>query len=104
MSAKEIYGDLVEIFGKETPSYSTVKKWVAEFRRWRESIEDDERSGRPKEATTDGNVEIVHSLVMCDRRRNLRDIASEVDISFGALQSILTDILEIPKVSARWVP
>ena len=71
--------------------------------RGRESIEDDERSGCLKEATRDENVEIVHSLVMCDRRRTLRDIASEVGISFGAVQSILTDILGMSKVSARWV-
>ena len=60
-------------------------------------------SGHPKEATTYENVEIVHSLVMCDRTRNLRDIASEVGISFGAVQSILTDILGLSKVLARWV-
>ena len=38
---------------------------------------------------------------MCDRRRDLRSIASEVGISFGA---VLTDILDMSKVSARWVP
>ena len=41
---------------------------------------------------------------MCDRRRVLRSIASEVGISFVAVQSILTDILGMSKVSARWVP
>ena len=61
---------------------------VAEFRRGRRALKDDERSGHPKEATTDENIEIVHSLVMCDRRQNLRDIASKVGISFGAVQSI----------------
>ena len=83
-----------------------MKKWAAEFKRGREreSIEDDARSGRPKDATTDENVEIVHNLVMCDRRRDLRSIASEVGISFGAVQTILTDILGMSKVSARWVP
>ena len=42
----------METLGKESP-YRTVKEWAAEFRRGRESIEDDEQPGRPKEATTD---------------------------------------------------
>ena len=41
---------------------------------------------------------------MCDRRRDLRSVASEVGISFGTVQSILTNILGIYKVSARWIP
>ena len=44
------------------------------------------------------------SLAMCDRRQNLQDIASEMCISFGAVQSILSDILGVFKVSTRWVP
>ena len=104
MTPKEIHEDFMKTLGNESPSYSTVKKWAAEFKRGRESIEDDERSGRPKDATTDENVEIVHNLVMCDRRGELQSIASEVGISFGAVQTILTDILRMSKVSARWVP
>ena len=38
---------------------------------------------------------------MCDRRRELQSIASEV--GFGAVLSILTNILGMSKVSARWV-
>ena len=66
-----------------------MAKWAAKCKRGRKSIEDDARSGRPKDATTDENVEIVHNLVMCDSRRDLRSIASEVGISFGAVQTIL---------------
>ena len=58
----------------------------------------DVRSGRPRDATTDANVKVVHTLVMYDRRRNLRSIASEVGISLGAIQSILTYILGMSKV------
>ena len=68
MTSKEIREDFMKTLGNESPSYSTVKKWAVEFKRWRESIENDERSGRPEDATTDENVEIVHNLVMCDRQ------------------------------------
>ena len=64
-------------------------------------VEDDGQSGRPKYATADKNVKVVHILVMCDRRRDVRSIASEVCISFGAVQSIIKDILGMSKVLAR---
>ena len=94
----------METPGEESPSYSTVKIWAAEITQGRESVENDGRSLRPKDDTTDENVKAMHTLVMCDRKRDLRSIPSEVDISFGAVQSILTGILGISKVSARWVP
>ena len=34
----------------------------------------------------------------------MHDIARQIGISFGAVQSILTDILGMSKVLARWVP
>ena len=62
------------------------------------------RKHHPKDVTTDENVKVVHTLDMCDRRGDLRCIASEEGTSFGAVQSVLTDILGMSKVSARWVP
>ena len=105
MPPKEIYEDIMETLGKESPSYSTMKELAAEFERGRESVEDDGRSGHPKDATADEHFKVVHTVpVMCDKRRDLRSIASEVSIRFGAVQSILTDILCIAKVSASCVP
>ena len=104
---KEIHEDFMKILENESSSHSTVKKkWAAELKRGRDSIEDDARSGHSKDSTTDENVEIVHNLVMCGRGRDLRSKAIEVGISFGAVQTILTDtcILGMSKVSARWVP
>ena len=47
----------------------------------------------------------MHTLIVCDRRRDLQSIASEVEVgmSFGAVQSTLTDILGMSKVLARCV-
>ena len=35
MPPKEIHEDFMESLGKESPSYSTVTKWAAEFKRGR---------------------------------------------------------------------
>ena len=89
MPPKEIYEAFLEALGKESPSYSTVKKLAAEFKGggvW--SAEDDGRSDCPKDSTTDENVKVVHTLVMCDRRRGLRSIASDMGISLGAINLI----------------
>ena len=48
---KEIHEDFIETIGKESLSYSTVKTWAADFKRGRESADDDGRSDRPKDAT-----------------------------------------------------
>ena len=101
MSPNEIHDDFIKTLGDESPSYSMVKKWAAGFTRGREGVVEYERSGCPKEATRDENVE--HSLIMCCRRRSLRDIARRICIRFGAIQSILTDILGMSKVSAIWI-
>ena len=85
-------------------SYSTVKERAAEFKREQEKLENYERSRRCKEAPTDENVQLVHSLIVCDRRRSLCDIDRQISIRFEAAQSTLTDVLGMSTVSARWAP
>ena len=64
-----------------------MEQWVEEFKRGRECVEDDGLSVRPKDVTIDDYVKVVQTLVMCDRRRDMQSIASEVGICFGAVQS-----------------
>ena len=66
MPPKEIHEAFMETIGKASPSYSTGKTCAAEFKMERESVEDDGRSGNPKDATADENVKVVYTLVMCD--------------------------------------
>ena len=63
MPPKEILEDFMETLGKESLSNSTVKTRAAEFKRGRESIENNVQSGRSKDATADENVKVVHILV-----------------------------------------
>ena len=78
MSSTEIH-DFIKTLVGELPSYSTVKKRAAEFRRGRESVEVYERSGLPQAATTDERRKLsACSESDIDRRRSLCDIAKQI--------------------------
>ena len=40
--AKEIQWRMVDVYGDSSPKYSTVAKWSAEFKRGRDTFEDDQ--------------------------------------------------------------
>jgi len=51
------------VYGECTPSYATVKRWAAEFRQGRISLEDEPQSGRPSEAVSEENCRAVENTV-----------------------------------------
>ncbi|XP_049819598.1 uncharacterized protein LOC109601928 isoform X4 [Aethina tumida] len=65
----QIKDELDSVYGDSAPSFVTVKFWAAEFKRGRKSLRDGERSERPKNATTDGDIPNVRN-VGCSKRRN----------------------------------
>ena len=64
-----------EVYGDSSPSFSRIKKWAAEFKRGRTSLEDDPREGCPESATTPEIIEQVHDMVLDDRRMKVREIS-----------------------------
>jgi len=82
--AKNIYERLVNVYRDSATSYSSVTRWVAEFKRGRTSLEDDTRAGRPVEATTDDCCHAFENLVMGNRRLKVLEIATEVAFHIAA--------------------
>lgn len=104
MSTKDIHSDLMETLGDSAPPYSTVARWAKEFKLGRTSTEDEHREGRPSTSLTAENVKKVEDIVLADRRVTIRHVAEVTGISYGSVQRIFANELEMRKVSARWVP
>ncbi|KYN30749.1 hypothetical protein ALC56_14951 [Trachymyrmex septentrionalis] len=95
---------LTVAYGESTLSKKSVYKWYKLFQEGRENVNDESRSERPSTSKTDENVQEVKEIVLKNRRITIREIANDLNISFGSCQSILTDVLGMTRVSAKFVP
>ena len=103
-NAKEIHWRMADVYGDSSPKYSTVAKWSAEFKRGRDSLEDNPRPGRPADVISQEMIDCVERLVLNNSRIKVAELASECGISNGSVYTIIHEHLGMSKVSARWVP
>ena len=103
LTLNEIHSKFITFYGDSSPSFSTIKKWAAEFKHGHTSIEDDPRVGRPNSATTSEIIEQVHDVVLDDWRMKLREIAETIGISKERVRYTLHEELDMKKLCARWV-
>ncbi|XP_018057559.1 PREDICTED: putative uncharacterized protein FLJ37770 [Atta colombica] len=78
-------------FGSDTLKKTAVYEWHERFKSGRESIEDDERSGRPSTSKTDENI-------------NIRELAKDLNIDYESIQDIVVNSLGLRRVAAKLVP
>ncbi|CAK1586950.1 unnamed protein product [Parnassius mnemosyne] len=68
------------------------------------STENDERSGRPKEAVTDENIKKIHKMILEDRKLRLICIADPLKISKERVGYIVYEYLGMRKLCVKCVP
>ena len=90
-SAKITKEKLDKYYGTSAPSDYMVRYWFAEFKRCRTDKNDEHRSGRPKEVTTQEMINKIHDLVLNNRRVKVRELEEACNISHGTAISILQD-------------
>lgn len=83
---------------------SLIYKWHKRFSEGRESVRDDDRSGRPITHMTSSDINAVKLALDVDRRRTLAELCELLDMSYGTIRRIITDELKMSRVCARWVP
>jgi transposase len=99
-SATETHEMLVEVYGDAAVTCKTVYKWFERFRSGSESIDGEERLGRPLTSCTDENILEVNEMIRSNKRLTIREIANDLYISFGSVQQSLTNVLNMKRVSA----
>lgn len=95
---------LKQAFGDELMGKSSFYRWFDRFSEGNDQVEDESRSGGPRNARKDATIEEVQRLVMKDRRITVRMISIAVGISLGTVKTILTEDLKLHKVCAKFVP
>ena len=74
------------------------------FSEGRESVTDEERSGRPATSRTEENIVKIRQIVRENRRLTVRSIAEQVNIDRETVRKIKTVDLDMRKVCAKMVP
>ena len=77
---------------------------VKRFSEGRESVTEEERSGRPATSRTEENIAEVRQILRENCRLTVRGIAKEVNIDRETVRKILTEDLVMRKVFAKMVP
>jgi len=89
-SAKQTYEMFKLVYGDAALNMKTVYMWFERFRNGCESVEGEERSGRPSTSKTQENVERVSEMIRSNRRLTIRETSGDLNIPYGSVQNILT--------------
>jgi histone-lysine N-methyltransferase SETMAR len=103
-SAAEIRRKLVVAEGDKALSLSAIYRRIEAFEHGQQSIKDEPRSGRPREAVTPTTIAKAEHLVDDDRHITTRKLAEEVGISQERIVHILHNELHMRKLCKKWVP
>jgi transposase len=69
-SATETHEMLVEVYGDADVTRKTVYKWFERFRSGSESIDDEDRPGRPSTSCTDENISKMNEMIKVKQKIN----------------------------------
>jgi hypothetical protein len=95
---------LVQVYGDTAMKKTAVYKWVTRFSKGRDSVTDEERSGRPATSRTEENIAKVHQIVHENHQLTARSIAGQANIDRETVRKILTEDLDMRKVCAKMAP
>jgi predicted transposase YdaD len=103
-SGSEIREMVVQVYGDNAMKKTAVYKWVTRFSEGRESVTNEETSGRTAMSRTEENIAKLHQTAHENRRLTIRSIAEQANINTETVRKILNEDLDMRKVWAKMVP
>jgi hypothetical protein len=103
-TASEAHVMLKEAYGDDTMSLSQSNRWFKRFNEGDHDVHDKPRSGRPSSCRNDEKVTLIKNLVNEDRRKTVRQLSEESEMSLGSVHAVLTEDLSMRRVAAKFVP
>ena len=102
-SNKEIFEMLSEGYGNNLPHKTTIYRMINEFKHGgRTDVHNQKSTGRPQEIDCNKAFKKIESLIECDRRIGVSELALELNVSYGTCQSLLKD-MGYRKLNSRFV-
>ena len=90
-SPSEMLQMMKQVYGDDALSRSAMFQWHLRFSQGRESLEDDELTGRPQTIGTERKIEEVTILVRANCSQFVDDLAAAVGMSHGTFHKILSE-------------
>jgi len=101
-SCSETYNMIQKAFGNKAMGHTQVKEWFKRFKKGWTSVESDECSGSLSTSRNQLMFDNVLSAMLDNCRITITELCDELGLSFGSVQSILTEDLGM-KLSAKSV-
>ena len=93
-----------KVYGDDCMSRTQVYTWFTRFKNGRDDWNDDPRPGRPEASNRAELGEKVREIIAIDANFTVRMLAEELNLSYCAIYTILSEDLGKRKVFARFVP
>ncbi len=104
LSPAQSWAHLHKVYGDNSISKSAVVMWHKRFSNGEMSTADKKRSGRPKSATSQEQIDAVCTHLTGDRCRTVREIAQDLGMKKTSVHTIVKKELKLSKLACKFVP
>lgn len=91
---------LKSVYGNNMVTLKIVYNWYERFKIRKEPVKGKQKSGRPATTKTNKNVQKTVKIIRSNSRLPFRELTEKLNISYGSLQSILTDNKQVRQITA----